>query len=57
MTRSSSKTLAETAIRYNGETISFALLRTKTKRLTISVCPNLAVEVKAPKDRSLTQIK
>ena len=57
MTRSSSKTLAETAIRYNGETISFALVRTKTKRLTISVCPNLAVEVKAPKDRSLTQIK
>ena len=27
MTRSSSKTLAETAIRYNGETISFALVR------------------------------
>ena len=57
MTRSSSKTSAETAIRYNGETIAFALVRTKTKRLTISVCPNLAVEVKAPKDRSLTQIK
>jgi predicted metal-dependent hydrolase len=57
MTRSSSKTSAETAIRYNGKMISFALVRTKTKRLTISVCPNLAVEVKAPKDRSLTQIK
>jgi predicted metal-dependent hydrolase len=57
MTRPSSTTPAGPAIRYNGETISFGLVRTKTKRLAISVCPNLAVEVKAPKGKSLTQIK
>ena len=45
------------AITYNRETISFDLVRTKTKRLTISVCPNLAVEVRAPKGKSLAQIQ
>jgi predicted metal-dependent hydrolase len=44
------------AIRYNGETIAFGLIRTKTKRLTISVRPDLAVEVRAPTGKSLTQI-
>jgi len=57
MTRSSSMPPTGSAIQYNGETISFGLVRTKTKRLTISVCPDLAVEVKAPKGTSLTQIK
>jgi len=57
MTRTSSTVPAGAAITYNGETISFGLVRAKTKRLTISVCPNLAVEVKAPKGKSLTQIR
>ncbi len=57
MTRSPSMPPSGSAIQYNGETISFGLVRTKTKRLTISVCPDLAVEVKAPKGASLTQIK
>ena len=56
MTRSLSTTPDGPAIRYNGETISFRLVRTKTKRLTITVRPDLAVEVKAPKGKSLTQI-
>ena len=50
-------TPAGPAIRYNGETISFALVRTKSKRLTISVYPDLAVKVKAPNGKSLAQIK
>lgn len=57
MTRSPSMTPAGLAITYNGETISFGLVRTKAKRLTISVCPDLAVNVKAPKGKSLTQIR
>jgi len=57
MTRPPSTIPAGTAITYNAETISFGLVRTKTKRLTISVCPNLAVEVKAPKGKSLSQIR
>jgi hypothetical protein len=50
-------TPAGPAIRYNGEIISFALVRTKSKRLTISVYPDLAVKVKAPNGKSLDQIK
>ena len=57
MTRPASTVPAGAAITYNGEIISFGLVRTKTKRLTISVCPNLSVEVKAPKGKSLSQIK
>jgi predicted metal-dependent hydrolase len=45
------------AIRYNGETIPFAIIRTRTKRLTISVYPDLAVRVKVPNGKSLLQIK
>jgi len=41
----------------HGEIISFALVRTKSKRLTISVYPDLAVKVKAPNGKSLDQIK
>jgi hypothetical protein len=49
-------TPAGLGIKYDGETISFSLVRTKTKRLTISVYPDLAVKVKAPKGKSLNQI-
>ena len=52
-----SVTPAQPAITYNGETISFTLVRTKSKRLTISVYPDLAVKVKAPNGKSLAQIK
>jgi len=45
------------AIRYNGETIPFGIIPTKTKRLTISVFPDLAVRVKVPNGKSLVQIK
>lgn len=57
MTAFLSITPAQPAIMYNGETISFTLVRTKSKRLTISVFPDLAVEVKAPTSKSLAQIK
>lgn len=48
---------AQIAITYNRQTISLALVRSKTNRLTISVHPNLAVTVKAPISKSLPQIK
>ena len=57
MTSSLSIIPAGPAIRYNGETIPFRLRRTTTKRLTISVYPDLAVQVKAPKGKRLTEIR
>ena len=57
MTSSLSIAPAGPAIRYNRETIPFRLRRTATKRLTISVYPDLAVQVKAPKSKGLTEIK
>ena len=57
MTKTPSKIPADAAITYNGETISFGLVRTKTTRLSISVYPNLTIEAKAPRGKSLAQIQ
>src|SRR5439155_26041603 len=57
MTKTPSKIPADAAITYNGETISFGLVRTKTTRLSISVYPNLTIEAKALRGKSLAQIQ
>lgn len=57
MTRRLSTPPTGLAICYGGELISFQLQRAKTKRLTISVCPDLTVRVRAPQGKDLREIK